>query len=289
MMNKNSILTFSLIILCFFSCAFSSKAADPGTPDAVFAFARYLEETGDYYRAITEYRRFIFFWPEHSLANECRYRIGRSYMQGSEYSRAAEVFQELFVMDRNPTGKLQSGESYAESLFYLHRYSLAASLLAELETHADSNDALRLRLNRTWCYLKLRDPVQASELWEIPAHQPIRDAIRALEVLPEKNPVLAGYMSALIPGAGQVYAGRWRDGVIAFLVNSLFIGGIVMAIDRDHDETAAVLGFFEAGFYTANIYNAVNDAHKANRETWETGLDHMERLIGPPFHTGFSF
>jgi len=90
-------------------------------------------------------------------------------------------------------------------------------------------------------------------------------------------------MSAILPGTGQLYSGRWRDGVVSFLVNGLFISGIISALNSDSEELAIVLGVVEAGWYTANIYNAVNNVHKTNYKEWESHLRFIEFRFGPPF------
>ena len=81
--------------------------------------------------------------------------------------------------------------------------------------------------------------------------------------------------------------GRWRDGFVSFLINGLFIGAAVVAIEHNHEETAAIIGFFELGFYSANIYNAVNNTHKYNRQIREKYFDDLDTSYGPPFDNTF--
>jgi len=259
------------------------------SPETVIAFAEYLQESGDYYRAITEYKRFLFYWPDHPDAALCRFRIGRSYLLGSDYTRAISVFQEL--LNESPTG-LQSrwiAYDYAAALYGNERYTPAIFLLNEAEqTEPSITIQQSIRYSRTWCHLEQRDILTARSLWPDPDN-PIRIALDNLTEGNTKNPQLAGILSAVLPGSGQIYAGRWRDGLVSFLVNGLFIGAITAAINTDHEETAAVLGFFELGFYTANIYNAVNDAHKENRRLWESQLHEFEQQHGPAFRIIYTF
>jgi hypothetical protein len=47
-----------------------------------------------------------------------------------------------------------------------------------------------------------------------------------------------------------------------------------------------VLGFFEAGWYSGNLYSAVNGAHKHNRSADEALLQDLEqrfRMMPPEF------
>jgi TM2 domain-containing membrane protein YozV len=101
---------------------------------------------------------------------------------------------------------------------------------------------------------------------------------------PKKSPLLAGALSTLLPGAGQLYNGRPGDALLTFLLNGLFIAGTIEAIQHDQLAIAGVLGFFEAGWYSGNVYSAVNGAHKYNRHADEILLQDLERRfrIIPP-------
>jgi hypothetical protein len=49
-------------------------------------------------------------------------------------------------------------------------------------------------------------------------------------------------------------------------VNGLFIWAAVQAFQSDQDVLGGILTFIELGFYSGNIYSAVNAAHKYNRK-----------------------
>src|SRR5207244_2166040 len=104
----------------------------------------------------------------------------------------------------------------------------------------------------------------------------LRDRLLAhvdeFDALPSKSRWLAGSMSAVLPGSGQVYAGRPADGAVAFTLNSVLIGGTIVAARRHENVTAAALGFVAFGFYTGNVYGAVNAAAKHDREEQQTFL-----------------
>ena len=96
------------------------------------------------------------------------------------------------------------------------------------------------------------------------------------EQLPRKSPLTAGILSGILPGGGQLYNGRLGDALLSFFLNGLFVTGIVKAIDHRELAVAGVLSFFEAGWYTGNIYGAVNGAHKHNRYAVETFVRNLE-------------
>ena len=84
-----------------------------------------------------------------------------------------------------------------------------------------------------------------------------------------KSPQAAGFMSAIVPGSGQVYNGRYKDGFYSFLLNGLFIVGAYTAYNDENYAVAGILTLFEIGWYSGNIYSAVNGAHKYNRKVDE--------------------
>ena len=257
-------------------------------PETLFAFADHLESTGDYYRAITEYRRLVFHWPDHPLAFESRYRIGRSYLQGKDPDRAIVEFQDLLTENPENIDASRTHYALAKALFYSEKWLLADNQLERMRINP------QIAYSRLWCYLKPRNIESALSIWEnlslevladdIPANmQPILQDLHSLRALPQKNPRLSGVLSAIVPGLGQAYSGRPRNALTSFLLNGLFIGAIAVAVDQKHYETAAVVGFFELGFYSANIYNAVNDAHKVNQIAYEKFLHRFESTYGAPF------
>jgi hypothetical protein len=100
--------------------------------------------------------------------------------------------------------------------------------------------------------------------------------------LPQQSPALAGILSAVLPGSGQLYNGRFGDAVLSFLLNSLFIVGTVEAAHQGELAVAGGLGFFAAAWYTGNVYSAVNGAHKFNRHQAEVLLRDLERRFRVP-------
>jgi hypothetical protein len=59
-------------------------------------------------------------------------------------------------------------------------------------------------------------------------------------------------------------------------LNSLFIVGVVEAVHSDALAVAGILSFFEAGWYTGNVYGAINGANKYNRHTTEIFLRNLD-------------
>jgi hypothetical protein len=105
------------------------------------------------------------------------------------------------------------------------------------------------------------------------------EADRAFREIDLKSPALAGVLSGVIPGAGQMYNGRWLDG----LMSLGFVGLFGAATWYAFAELESVpLGIFSAvlgaGFYSGGIYNAVTDAQRINAERYLEFFDDLKQL-----------
>ena len=92
------------------------------------------------------------------------------------------------------------------------------------------------------------------------------DLLDKYEKTPKKSRVLAGTMSAILPGSGYFYAERYGDGVSAFIINALFIGAAYESFSEDNDTAGVIATAFGLPFYIGNIYGSANAAKKWNIE-----------------------
>jgi hypothetical protein len=96
-----------------------------------------------------------------------------------------------------------------------------------------------------------------------------------------KSPAAAGILSALLPGAGQVYAGSFEAAAITFALNALFVSATVeLALDK-HYATAAAAGTAASFFYVGGIINAVDLARRRNHIAQQPYSDRLEELLVP--------
>ena len=89
---------------------------------------------------------------------------------------------------------------------------------------------------------------------------------RALEQAAHtRRPWLAGGLSALLPGAGQVYAGSWSSAAVAFVLNAVMIGATVELARHRLYATAVAAGTVGSVFYVGTIVNAADLAGRRNQ------------------------
>ena len=278
-------------------CAPQRLYAQPVTPgftaDQALQFADHLLQAGEYYRAITEYQRFRFDYPGDPRQAMALFRIGQAFYRGQQYPEALQTFRDVAqIYPDTPYGR-QAWLWQGDSLLQQTQYGEAEQLYSTyIERHADASDTPYAHYQKGWSLLYRRQwQAAATALDQIPDASPLHPAARQLATdiregsqQPKKSPWLAGLLSTFLPGAGQLYNGRRGDALLTFLLNGLFIAGTIEAIQHDQFAIAGVLGFFEAGWYSGNVYSAVNGAHKHNRRADEALLQHLERRFrtAPP-------
>lgn len=257
----------------------------------LFSFADHLFESGDYYRAITEYERFIFHYPQDPGVPRARLRIGLSYQRGGKWGQAEEelegVIRDYKGTDTEVLAQWELGETFYQSGRFLRA---AAQYKKFSGDFSNANLSRRAPMRIAWCYVRTGEYTDAeaalSQMDKVnPSYDLSRGFLREIEGLgrlPRKSPALAGSLSAVVPGTGQFYAGRYMDGAAALLLNAAFVFGAVEAFTHKLYGTFGILLFFETGWYGGNIYSAVSSTYKYNRTREENALHTLERKYWEP-------
>lgn len=278
-----------LLLLFLLAPLAVSAAEQPAASGTVLGFADHLFEQKDYYRAITEYERFLFLDPQSPKARYARYRIARCYFEGDKLPTAVTRLRELAVEPLTDRIGRDAMHLLGEAHYLRRDYGKARKVFRDfLRLAADDRRADAVRIRIGWSYLREGNWRQAAEEFRtLPEGSALREEAEGLESgalgypdIRHKSPTLAGWMSALLPGAGQLYVGRRRDAAVSFLLNGTFIWATAEQFRKDNHVTGGILLFFESGWYLGNIYNAVGGAHKYNRRAENGYLDGLERRYG---------
>lgn len=250
-------------------------------------FTAELFATGEYYRSITEARRYIFLFPSGRRTEETAKLIGDAYLMSHEWTEAIAAYDEFLT--RFPASPLAGAATFYKAIALLKLgQSAEAERLFQLILSGPDREKksaaarweilLLIRQNRFEEAEKLLKDRMALPEME-------KEAGRMEELLQEKkgarykSPQTAGVLSAILPGSGQFYNDRYQDGAYSFFLNALFILAAYKAYDSDNYGLGAILTLFELGWYAGGIYGAVGGAHKYNMKVDE---DHfrsgMQRL-----------
>jgi len=255
-----------VLLLILFGCWTPTLGAEPLS--AELAFADSLAARGDHYRAVTEYRRFLFLQPQSPLAARGRLSLAGELSALKNWQEVDQTLQELLRLHPlSPEGhkaeRLLADTAYERGDFGLARYRYRL-LLANPD--ADAQSYARRQIG--WTYLEQDRPDSALESFRLLSPEEMEtfsQAIASYRALELKSPPLAMSLSALVPGSGQLYVGRVRQAALAFALNGIFILGTLEAFQNENYVVGGILLFLEVGWYGGNIYNAGNNAHKYNQ------------------------
>lgn len=286
-MTKRHLLVLSLFLIFCLRPDTNHAAQVILNSDDQFRYAEELMKRHEYPLAISEFERFIHFFPEDEKILEAKLLIGQCYLNAREYAQARKTLEKIYKDDPHGLlgGKalLLAGESYYRQGVY-EEANLYFMRVRETYPQPELRDAALYRLG--WSHMQSRQWQEAGDLLGSmdrmsPLYANAQElAIKSLEGerLPYKSPSAAGVLAAVLPGSGHVYCDRYKDGVVAFLLNGLFIWATVEAFNNDHAALGGILAFLELGWYSGNIYSAVNSAHKYNRALKDDYLKSLPEL-----------
>ena len=105
------------------------------------------------------------------------------------------------------------------------------------------------------------------------------ELLRRYDALPRKSPLLAGALSAAIPGLGRVYIGRWPDGLLSFLL--VGTTGALAAQGFYEEGRGSVRGWILGGvaalLYAGNVYGSAVGAVVQRREAEDALMQEVDR------------
>ncbi len=222
-------------------------------------FANHLFEEGDYYRAITEYKRLLFISSNPSEQRFARQRIL------SAFKRAGRLEEASAYLDNFTNDQFRYMEK-AKLHLLMNDTGQARQYLKLIES-----DTVHILLG--WSYMMDGDWENSQKAFQrIPDDSPlsatanslVTSAEEAEHTIPRKSPVLSGLLSALIPGAGRFYTERPGDGLFSFLTVAIPAIATYYYWHEERERATVIAASFTAVFYLGDLYGAVMSAHQYN-------------------------
>ncbi len=221
-------------------------------------------ENGEFYRAITMFHLAFFDYVDQE--DKCRVLIksGEAYIKAGYFEKALAEYDraETFCTSKARLLYLRG------RLFFLKKnYGMAADLWGRLKgTKFKFLEGVSLVMDgdrKGWILLeKYSKDAGINDAGEL-------DNLRQ-EKIPYRSPVLASILSAILPGAGQIYTEHYGEAGMAFTINALF--GFLIWQSLKKAEEIPHYGYVETGFWTfvgmgfylGNIYGAALSAKQFN-------------------------
>ena len=261
--------TIVAVTLLFFA-AVTVSASDPALDlgDRLFAL-------GDYDAAITEYKRLLFFDANHPQAGEVQFKIGLAYRAQEWWAEAVEALIAAVQLTTETELQAERRVELAVTLIAGGAYDLALVELIKVDMQSQSARLRqRARFLRGIAYLYQFKWEQARSVFQVYFDELPNTARVAAEIdtlfsdainLPQKSEKTARLLSTFLPGLGQTYAGDWKNGVNALLLNGV-LGYVTLdaAIERDYDDALLSFFFLFHRYYSGNRYRAAEAAQTFN-------------------------
>ena len=276
-------------------CLFLSQGdagAGEGDREKQLGFAESLYSEGDYYRAITEYKRFNFLYPVDLLVEKSDFRIGECYFKAKRWSEAIDVFKPFIL--KYPRGSFRDNAIFmrGQAEKQLKRYPDALSTFDELIKSQSLAFSDKASYERTMILVEQEEWVKAREAFATlsednplyPSAIRFSQGLERMDQIPQKSPAVAGTLAAILPGAGHLYTERPRDAFVSFLLNGSFIWAAIELFRNNNYVAGGIVTFFEVGWYSGNIYSAVSSAHKFNRRVQDEFIQGLKEKSGLSFY-----
>lgn len=224
-----------------------------------------LFNSQNYFDAITEYKRLLFFDSLNHFRFYSNYQIGLCYKNGAKYSDAIRYFVLSEISAANDEEIFNSKIQQVRTNILRRTISRAEKILSEMETDKRFEQHKReIKYWLGWSFI-------FSDKWN--------DAYRIFSEIGETNLAqiclntqeklysveFAKYSSMIIPGLGQFYTGEYISGLLSIAWN-IFAGYLTInAFNQerifDGIVTANLLWF---RFYRGNFQNAEKFAEEKN-------------------------
>lgn len=289
-----------LLATCLLSAKEKFAPPDFSKPQTFLSLADSFADEKDYYRAITEYKKVIHFFPTYEKLDWVHFQIGRMYYEGGRFTQAK--FELLPLTDSKDTRlKFLAYNFIALSYFENAEYGNAQRLFHDLQRDAAGSEyttdysiyaGLALAGNKKFSEA-LREMQAAKKLWEnknTPETQKnaitkqydnfFAQSIPLLEKASElstKSPYWAVFFSILFPGGGHFFLREWDTGVVSL---SLVGGAAFLAYDgfmRDSAVQSIIFTTFATGAYIGQIYSSYRTARKYNEELGDAEFRDLTR------------
>lgn len=285
--------SFTAVFIFVLISALTINAEVSGDSRNQFGFAESLFAEGDFFRAITEYKRFIFFHPqEKTLLEKSKFRIGECYFRAGRWADAVREF-DCFSREY-PNSEWRSHARYLKGVSEknLKQYGDALITLNEIiknpsDVYYDSAiyQIALIRIDeREWGKAKDTFLLVPKESALFKSAIVMSAGLDRMNEIPRKTPAVAGTLAAVLPGSGHLYTERPKDAIVSFLLNGSFIWAAIELFDNNDDVAGAIVTFFELGWYSGNIYSAINAAHKYNRRAQDHFIERLMEQSAVSFH-----
>lgn len=217
--------------------------------DSQQQFIAALYNKQEYYQCIAELRRFSM-----ATGADMDYSIAYCYYKGSRIAEAQSV------LHNKPNKDTRYLLLLANIYTALQHYTNALQTLYMCDSNRDPSLQLLLYKNILAVHVAHNDWDSALTFYTSHSdvlHQ-MRDIFTVLNKAKQetKNPYASAALSAILPGAGHLYARHYTDGIISFVTVAVLVGATCFAYTKGNTGLLYTCGALTAIGYAGNVYSA---------------------------------
>jgi TM2 domain-containing membrane protein YozV len=226
-------------------------------------FAAYLQNTGQFAFAAEEFERLHFFDPLNTL-------YARQFLKNY---RLAQLTEKGIARYKYLTDTLKMDESIKKEYYRLlveqQKYTTVYSDIINFKPF-DSKENMEWELAMLMLNKNYSEAITFAQNNQYNSNS-FEILIQDYQQLQQKNIVMAATFSAIIPGTGKIYAGKWKEGIFSFL----FVGASAFQAYRGFSKNGAhsLYGWLFSGigisFYAGNVFGAIDATNSYNHELYE--------------------
>ena len=236
-----------------------------------YQFAKSIELSGDYGRAIVEYRRLLFYYPNSHYKSQALQDILDCYYKGKKYDEA--IRWGIFILDNGLKEVDKNNVRFKIACCYFRMKNNISARDSFNQVIVNENAILKeksiMLLGLTYAY-EIKWNEAEREFVKIKSDSKyINYAQKCMELcqqgkrLKYKNPKLAAFLG-IIPGLGYLYDGYSQTALSSLVVNGLFMNWTVKAYQNGDHAQGNTVGLFSLGWYSGNIYGSYVSAERRN-------------------------
>ena len=246
--------------------------------DEQFNYAKKLYDDENYYDAITELKRLLFFEKDNEYDYWVNTLIGECYKQGAKFTDAIRYLTLAEIEAKSKEDLYRARIEIIRVNILRRTTDRAIKLIDSLKADERFSDKTNeLDYWQGWAYMFADDWENASS-----AFSGI-DSLSFLKNLSDKvsnemfSIPLAKTLSYIIPGAGQFYTGEYVSGFLSLGWNALwgYISINAFVNERIFDGII-VSNFLWLRFYRGNLHNAENFAEEKNLLITNRALNYLQ-------------
>ncbi len=243
-----------------------------------FEYADSLYKNQNYYDAITEFKRLLFFDKYGEYKYQANEMIGLSYKQGAKFSDAILYFTIAEMNARNNDELLESKLLIIRCNILRRTTSHAIDLLTLLGNDKRfADEEKEIFYWKGWTYIFADEWNKASqEFSKTDTNETLSSLCKKVDE-DKYSVAFADAISHFIPGAGQIYTGHYLSGLLSLGWNILWGYVTVNAFEANRVFDGLVVGnFLWLRFYNGNLQNAKKFAEEENLKITNKAMQFLQ-------------